>query len=208
MTIPGDFSSAAFIIVGASITAGSDIKILHTGINPTRTGLIDALCRMGAAVTISGKCLQNGELIGDIGVISRPLAGILVNGPLVIRMIDEFPAFTTAAVFATGKTCVSDAGELRHKESDRITSLVDEFRSLGSHIAEYQDGYIIDEGNHLSGGNVQAHNDHRLAMALAIAGLAACSPVTIQGAEVISESYPGFIETLQHLGAHLSLEAV
>jgi 3-phosphoshikimate 1-carboxyvinyltransferase len=207
MTVPGDISSAAFLIVGASIAEGSDIQILHTGINPTRTGLIDALRRMGANITISGKRLHNGEPTGEIGVISSPLSGIQVNGPLVVRMIDEFPAFTTAAVFARGQTFVSDAEELRHKESDRITSLVDEFRILGAHIDENRDGYVIDGGDPLKGGIVKAHGDHRLAMALSIAGLAAAGPVTIQGAEIISESFPGFFEALQQLRATVIVEA-
>jgi 3-phosphoshikimate 1-carboxyvinyltransferase len=206
MTVPGDISSAAFLIVGATITKGSDIQILHTGINPTRTGLIDALHHMGANITLSGERCHNGEPTGEINVSYSQLNGTQINGPLVVRMIDEFPAFTTAAVFAKGETQVSDAEELRHKESDRITALVGEFQKLGAHINENLDGYMIAGGEGIDGGLVQPHGDHRLAMSLAIAGLVARDPVTIRGAEIISESFPGFIETLKHLGANVSTE--
>jgi 3-phosphoshikimate 1-carboxyvinyltransferase len=206
MTVPGDISSASFLIAGAAITKGSEIQILHSGINPTRTGLIDALGRMGAKISISDEQLHNGESIGDIYVRYASMSGIEINGPLVVRMIDEFPAFTTAAVYSLGETRVTDAEELRHKESDRITSLVEEFRILGAHIDENTDGYFISGGVPLGGGIVQPHGDHRLAMALSIAGLAAISPVKVQSAEIISESFPGFIETLQQLGAKVSVE--
>lgn len=202
MAIPGDFSAAAFFIAVAAFVPGSEVMITGVEINPTRTGIIDALRAMGADIAIEERGEQGGEPVGNIFVRASNLTGGQVSGDLVVRMIDEFSAFGAAAAFAQGETCVRDAVELRYKESDRISTLCDEIRKLGGQAEEAQDGFRI-LGGGLQGGAAQAHGDHRLAMALATAGLAARAPVTIDGAEIISESFPGFVEALCQLGANV-----
>jgi len=205
-TLPGDFSSAAFLIVAALIAPGSEITLQGIGLNPTRTGLLDALQSMGAGIRVLATEQAYGEPFGDLAVRAGRLQGTGVAGPLVARMIDEFPVFAVAAALAEGRTTVRGAGELRHKESDRISALCTELRKLGVDILETADGFEIQGGYPIWGGIVQAHGDHRLAMALAVAGLAAKAPVTVQGARVISESFPGFVQALQGLGARVRME--
>ena len=204
-SIPGDFSSAAFLIIAALVTPGSEILLHGVGLNPTRSGLLDALASMGADITISNSCDQNGEPIGDLTVRASRLTGTTVSGSLVVRMIDEFPAFAVAASFAHGTTLVSQAEELRLKESDRIGVLCAELASLGVPIVPRSDGFIVQGGTPPAGGRVQAHMDHRLAMALALVGLGGQAPVMVDGAQVIAESFPDFVLALQGLGAHLEL---
>jgi 3-phosphoshikimate 1-carboxyvinyltransferase len=203
LTVPGDLSSAAFLIVAGIITPGSEITIKDAGLNPGRTGLLDALRQMGAAIEISNLHDRSGEPVGDITVRSSAMTAIKVSGPLVVRMIDEFPAFAIAAAFAEGDTLVCDAQELRTKESDRISALCQELNSIGVQAAEMSDGFSIQGGNLPTGGVVNPHGDHRLAMSLAIAGLAAKHGVEVLDAEIMDESFPGFIEILQQLGGDL-----
>jgi len=206
ITLPGDISSAAFLIVAALITPGSKISLHGVGLNPTRTGILDALQAMGGRITITSLSESGGEQVGDILVEHSSLRGVEVSGGLVVRMIDEFPVFSVASAFASGRTVVCQAEELRHKESDRISALCQELNHLGVKIEEIPDGFMI-HGREVSGGcEVESHGDHRLAMALAVAGLAARSPVVVQGAEIITESFPGFIECLQSLGANLIVQ--
>jgi len=203
LALPGDFSSAAFLITVAIILPGSSITVLDVGLNPGRTGLLEVLSAMGARIAVQPTGERGGERIGRISVAHAPLRGARVSGALVPRMIDEFPALAVAAVCAHGETRVRQAESLRSKESDRIAALVNELRALGANIEEHPDGFTIHGPTPLRGGVVQCHGDHRLAMALAIAGLAAADPVTIAGAEAIDESFPGFSETLHSLGAQL-----
>jgi 3-phosphoshikimate 1-carboxyvinyltransferase len=208
MKVPGDFSSAAFLMVAGLISPGSKVHLLDVGLNPTRIGLLDALQTMGADIQVSAdKSVQN-EKTGNLQIESTLTHETQILGPLVVRMIDEFPIFTTAAIYSSGKTVVSEAEELRYKESDRIKYLVQEFCSLGAFIEEKPDGYIIDGRSCLNGGKGQSHGDHRLAMALAISGLAALSPIIVNGAEMISESFPGFLDSLTQLGASVKIEEV
>jgi 3-phosphoshikimate 1-carboxyvinyltransferase len=203
LELPGDFSAAAFLLVAALITPGSEISLHHAGLNPTRTGLLDALLEMGAdiQVSIEGEC--NGEPVGSLVARHSNLHGTQVNGPLVVRMIDEFPAFAVAAAFAEGETRVSQASELRYKESDRIAAMCTELACLGANVSETADGFII-QGKRLAGGQqVASHGDHRLAMALAVAGLACRQPVTVLDAGIINESFPAFQQTLTSLGGQL-----
>lgn len=206
-TPPGDFSSAAFLIVAALITPGSEIAIREVGLNPTRAGLLDALGGMGADIRILSKKERSGEPTGDLIVRHSALHGTRVCGDLVVRMIDEFPAFAAAASFASGTSTVRDAAELRLKESDRIGALCGELRNLGMDVREAEDGFVINGCGSVPGGETAAHGDHRLAMALALMGLAAREPVKVSGAEILSESFPEFTETLIGLGAELRLEA-
>ena len=203
MNIPGDFSSAAFLMVAALITPGSEIKMGNVGLNPTRTGLLDVLRGMGAAIEITNQAEQHGEPVGDLTVRYSHLQGTQVSGSAVVRMIDEFPIFAIAASSADGLTSVRDAIELRHKESDRIAVLCKNLKDLGIEVNELPDGFTIEGGKKISGGRIQAHGDHRMAMAFTVAGLVAASPVSISGAEMIDESFPGFVQSLRTLGAEI-----
>ncbi len=204
LRLPGDLSSAAFLIVAALITPGSDLILRDVGLNPTRIGLLDVLLKMGAQVEILAQAEVHGEPKGDLRIRASELQGVSVDGPVVVRMIDEFPIFAVAAAFAKGRTIVSQAEELRYKESDRISTLCGELRSMGVDIEEKQDGFSIDGGHRLRGGtHVQSHGDHRLAMALIVAGLVSDRPVVVEGAEIIDESFPDFPEVLRKLGAEV-----
>lgn len=198
--LPGDFSAAAFLMVAALIVPGSDVVIRNVGLNPTRTGLLDALRAMGGDITVENARAVSGEPAGDLRVRASALRGVVVAGDLVVRMIDEFPAFTVAAAVAHGETTVRDAAELRHKESDRIAQQCAELRKLGVNVTETDDGFTI-HGGCLGGGTVDAHGDHRIAMSMAIAGLVAGRPVLVQGAEIVDESFPGFAAVLHSIGA-------
>ncbi len=161
---------------------------------------------MGAGIDIQPTRIVHGEPIGDILVCHSSLSGTQVSGETVVRMIDEFPIFAVAAATADGETIVRDAQELRHKESDRIATLCQEFHRIGIVIQETSDGFIIRGPQKITGGKADSCEDHRLAMALAIAGLVSKEPVEVVNAEVIAESFPMFSSLLQSLGAYLRLE--
>jgi 3-phosphoshikimate 1-carboxyvinyltransferase len=203
LSLPGDFSSAAFLIVAALITPDSKLTLRNVGLNPTRTGLLDVLAKMGARIDIHPGYDQGGEPVGDLVVNHSNLYATAVSGSMVVRMIDEFPAFAIAAAFAEGLTVVQDAAELRSKESDRIHSLVSELCTLGIKARESSDGFSIKGGELPISGRVGSHNDHRLAMALALVGLAGSGPVTVDGAGMITESFPEFPQALLSLGADI-----
>lgn len=205
-TIPGDFSSAAFLIVAALITPDSEIRLTGVGFNPTRTGLVDALIAMGADIQVASQEMRAGEPVGDLIVRASQLHGVTISGDLVVRMIDEFPVFAVAAVHAEGMTVVQEAEELRYKETDRIQVLVEEFQKLGVQIEAREDGFALQGGLPYQGGVVSARGDHRLGMSLTVLGLGAESPVTVQDAEIIHESFPTFIDVLQQFGAEIQSE--
>jgi 3-phosphoshikimate 1-carboxyvinyltransferase len=202
--IPGDFSSAAFLIVAALITPGSQIRLRRVGLNPTRTGLLEVLQEMGAQIEVCDRCEIGGEPVGDLLVRASQLDGGRVEGSRVVRMIDEFPIFAIAAAYALGTTVVRQAEELRYKESDRIGQLCAGIGRLGGKAVEAPDGFTITGSRGLTGGAVDVAGDHRLAMSFAVAGLASRAPVTIRGAESITESFPGFVTALESLGAGIS----
>ncbi len=206
MCLPSDISAAAFLIVAALITPGSDITLRGVGLNPTRTGLLEALVEMGGEIHITNESEQAGEPSGDVQARHSRMHGVVVHGERVVRMIDEFPVFAVAAAYAEGRTVVQDAQELRLKESDRIGLLGQELGRLGVDFLETPDGFVIHGGRPLSGGEAQAHGDHRLAMALSVAGLAAAAPVAVHGAEIADESFPGFAALLHTLGAQVSVQ--
>lgn len=206
ITLPGDISSAAFLIVAALIVPDSNIVLRGVGLNPTRTGLLDALMQMGADIRITGRRLSAGESVGDLEVRYTPLKAINLSGELVVRMIDEFPIFAIAASYADGITTVSEAEELRKKESDRISVLCNNLLGLGVDIKEKADGFQICGGDGIMGGDASAYGDHRLAMSMAVAGMASKKSVVIEGAEIINESFPQFIDAFQVLGADIKLE--
>jgi len=190
--IPADFSSAAFFIVAALLVKNSQARLENVGLNPGRIGLLDALTRMGAEFHIENQREENGEPLGDIIVSSAALRATDVGGSDVPRMIDEFPIFAIAATQAQGETRVRDAQELRVKESDRIATLSSELRKMGAQIEEQEDGFVIAGPTKLRGARVNAHNDHRLAMSLAVAGLIAEGETIIEGWECVADSFPNF----------------
>ncbi|MGC9400427.1 MAG: 3-phosphoshikimate 1-carboxyvinyltransferase [Anaerolineae bacterium] len=202
--VPGDLSSAAFLLVAATLLPGSEVTVRGVGLNPTRTGLLDVLTAMGAEITVSPKGKDAGEPLGDLTVQSAALRGAVIEGATVVRMIDEFPALAVAATQATGTTVVREAAELRVKETDRIAVVVDEVRTLGARIEARPDGFVVEGPTRLHGGVVDSHGDHRLAMALTVAGLLADAPVVVRNTACIADSFPGFVDVMTRLGAALA----
>jgi len=205
MTVPGDFSSAAFVLVAGLICQDSEIEITGLGVNPTRIGLLEVLQKMGADIKIRNQQLLNDEPVADLIVRSSRLEGMEISGLDIVRMIDEFPVFAVAAAYAEGKTRVMDAQELRYKESDRIAAICSELSKIGVQIEEKPDGFIIDGSHQVSGGDVVSYGDHRLAMSLAVAGLASQDEIRVNGAEVIEESFPDFVNIFKYLGADIQI---
>jgi 3-phosphoshikimate 1-carboxyvinyltransferase len=206
ITIPGDFSSASFLIVAALITPGSEITIRKVGLNPTRTGLLSILTLMGAHIDISNEHFSGMEPVGDLRIRHSKLHGIEVSGSLVVKMIDEFPVFAIAAAFAEGETLVTQAEELRYKESDRISTICTQLKRIGVVVEERCDGFLIRGDNNPTGGEVNPNGDHRLAMAFAVSGLGSRNQITIHDAGIFNESYPRFVEDLIDLGADIAYE--
>jgi len=194
--IPGDFSSAAFWIVAAALLPDSDLILRGVGLNPTRTGMLETLRQMGLNVQIESPCLSGGEKIGDLRVKGSSLAAISIDAERVPALVDELPVLAVAATRAEGVTEIRGAGELRVKECDRISAMTEGLRALGVELDEHQDGWTIRGGQKLRGGKVQSRGDHRIAMALAIAGLAADGPVEIDDAACVAISYPDFFDHL------------
>jgi len=205
VTVPADFSSAAFPLVAALLASYSEIYLERVNVNHTRTGLLDALKNMQADITRLNEVEEGGEPLADLVVRSSSLKGTTVQGELVVRMIDEFPILAVAATQANGKTVVRDAAELRVKETDRIKSTVEELRKMGAHIIACPDGYEVYGPTRLRGTQVNAQGDHRLAMALAVAGLVAEGTTSLKGAEVMADSYPGFVKMLKAIGGKVEL---
>ncbi len=205
LSVPGDISSAAFPLVAALLTPGSDLTVRGLNLNPTRAGLLDVLRDMGAELEVRNEGLQAGEPVGDIRARTSDLRGLEIGGATVVRMIDEFPILMVAALFARGETVVRDARELRVKETDRIAVMTEELRALGAVIEEREDGFRIVGPQALTGGQAAAHDDHRIAMSLAVAGLAAAEGAIIDDAACASDSFPGFAETLAACGARIAL---
>jgi 3-phosphoshikimate 1-carboxyvinyltransferase len=203
LTVPGDFSSAAFLIVAALIVPGSEVTITHVNLNETRTGLLDVLWEMGADITITETGEEAGEPVGDIQVRHSALKGVNIGGETVVRMIDEFPVLMVAALCAEGETVVRDAQELRVKETDRIAVMSAELRNLGAQIAETEDGFRITGPQNLMGAVVDGHDDHRVAMSLSVAGLLADEQTIVTDSRCAGDSFPGFAETIARLGGRL-----
>jgi 3-phosphoshikimate 1-carboxyvinyltransferase len=197
LMIPSDISSAAFFMVAASIVPGSDLLIKNVGVNPTRTGIIDALTSMGADVALEGQREQAGEPVADIRIRHRKLHGVQIAGEMIPRLIDEIPVLAVAASYAEGKTIVKDAAELRVKESDRIATIAAELRKMGAAVAELPDGMEISGGDALNGAICESHGDHRIAMSVAVAGLAAKGDTVVRDTDWIDTSFPGFERLLR-----------
>jgi len=202
--IPGDISSAAFYMVAALIVPGSEIRLKGIGVNPTRTGCIDILKKMGGSIELENQRSMYGEPVADIIVRSSRLKATAIGGDLIPRAIDEIPILAIAAACAEGATVVSDAAELRIKESDRIATMCSELKKCGISAREQKDGMIITGAESLSGGICQSHGDHRIAMSLAIAGLMAKTELTVEDCECINTSFPEFMIKLGQLTAKKS----
>ena len=200
LVIPGDISSAAFWMVAASIHSDAELNILNVGINETRAGIISVLERMGANLEFNNKVQYSGEPACDIAVKSSKLKGTTISGKEIPLLIDEIPIIALAAVFAEGETRITDAKELRYKESDRISLTVDWMRKAGADIEELDDGMIINGTYNINGGYFSSHGDHRLAMTLGIASLVSEKTIKIKNPDAANVSYPNFWETLNTIG--------
>jgi 3-phosphoshikimate 1-carboxyvinyltransferase len=208
--VPADISSAAFFLVGAAISPGSDLRLEHVGMNPTRTGVIDILRLMGADIAVENPREVGGEPVADLRVRGGALRGIEVPGELVPLAIDEFPALFVAAACAEGRTVVTGAEELRVKESDRIAVMADGLRALGVSAEPTPDGIVIEgrggEARVFGGGEIATHHDHRIAMSFAIAALRAGGTISIRDTDVVATSFPGFVALAR--GAGLDIEEI
>lgn len=198
-SIPADFSAAAFFLVAGSIVPNSELTMTSVGLNPSRAGLVDVLRAMGADIRVENERDVGGEPIGNLSVRSAALSGVTVGGEQIPVLIDELPVLAVAAAFADGETVIEDAEELRHKETDRLEAMAAGLSALGARVEERPDGLRIHGGSGLTGGRVESRGDHRIAMALAVAGLAAMDPVTIEGASCAAVSFPGFGEAIDSL---------
>ncbi|AOY75814.1 3-phosphoshikimate 1-carboxyvinyltransferase [Clostridium formicaceticum] len=197
--VPGDISSAAFFMAAAAAIPGSHLIIEKVGLNPTRTGIIDVLKEMGAEIEIDNVFTSGGEEIGDIIIKGKKLQGTSIGKEIMPRLIDEIPVIAVIAAVAEGKTMITGAEELKVKESNRITSMVTEMKKLGIRVTELPDGMEIEGNNQISGGVVESYGDHRIAMAMAIAGLFANDSVEINDSACIAVSFPEFEETLKQV---------
>lgn len=197
--VPSDISSAAFFMVGASIAEGSDVTLLHVGVNPTRTGVIEILRLMGANIEIFNERVVGGEPVADIRIRSSKLKGVQIPEHLVPLAIDEFPVLFIAAACAEGETRLSGAEELRVKESDRIQVMAEGLQALSVHAIATPDGMVI-QPRQMKGGKVNSHGDHRIAMAFSIAALRASGPIYIEDCANVNTSFPTFVELGKSLG--------
>ncbi|MFO7289713.1 MAG: 3-phosphoshikimate 1-carboxyvinyltransferase [Bacillota bacterium] len=197
--VPGDISSAAFLFAAALLVPGSRVTVRDVGINPTRTGILDVFRSMGAEVTVTPKDQWCGEPVGDVTVTGGPLRGVEVGGSLIPRLIDEIPVLAVVATQAEGRTVIRDAAELKVKESNRIATVAEELRKLGARVEETPDGMVIEGPTPLRGGLLDSHGDHRIGMAMAVAGLAAEGGVGVNGEEAIAVSFPNFAAILKEL---------
>ncbi|MYC33007.1 MAG: 3-phosphoshikimate 1-carboxyvinyltransferase [Chloroflexi bacterium] len=201
VAVPGDISSAAFWMVAGLIHPNARVTITGVGLNPSRAGIIDALQMMGAgdSLLLENERVEGGEPVADVVATSANLKGIELGGEIIPIMIDELPVLAVAACFAEGETIIRDAAELRVKESDRIATTVSELTRLGGKLEPRDDGMVIHGVGSLAGADVESHGDHRLAMSMAVAGLAASGDTVIHSAEDASVSYPAFWEHLASL---------
>ena len=197
--VPGDISSAAFWMVAAAAFPGAKLKIPDVGLNPTRSGIVSVLTRMGADIEITGAGEGAGEPRGTIVVRGRGLRGTTIGGTEIPNVIDELPVLAVAGALAEGVTTIKDASELRVKESDRLAVVAHHLSAMGADVREFADGLEIRGGRPLRGAVLASHGDHRIAMAFAIAGLFAGGETVIEDTGCVETSYPGFASQLVHL---------
>jgi 3-phosphoshikimate 1-carboxyvinyltransferase len=209
--VPGDVSSAAFWLVAAAASPGAHLRVNHVGLNPSRTGILAVLTRMGARVR-EFEFQKDGEPIGTIDIEGARLKATRIAGKEIPNVIDELPILAVAAALADGVTVIADAAELRVKETDRLAAIAHHLREMGVPVVEHPDGLEITGGATLKGAKLDSFGDHRIAMAFAIAGLFAQGETVITGTECVNTSYPGFYDVLQRVtaerapGEHLVLK--
>lgn len=199
LKVPGDLSSAAFLLVAGALVPGSTVTVTDVGLNETRSGILDVLRRFGARVDIADERVVCGEPWGTVTVAAGDRLPVSVSGPDIVRTVDELPLVAVLGAFAEGETVIADAAELRVKESDRIATTADALRALGGTVETTPDGMVVKGSGALAGGTVDSAGDHRIAMAFAVAGLAAGGPVEVRGWDTVAVSYPGFLSDLQDL---------
>lgn len=199
INIPGDISSAAFFIALAAAVKGSNIIIRDVGVNETRIGIIDIIKAMGGKVNLLNKKLVSNEMVSDIEVIGADLKGVSIKGEMIPKLIDEIPVIAVIASVASGVTKISGAEELKVKESNRIKTTINELSKIGVKIKELDDGMEIQGGQKIIGGVVESHNDHRIAMAMAVAGALSKNGVKINNSECINISFPRFEKILKEV---------
>lgn len=203
LTIPGDFSSAAFLIAAGALVRDSEIMLTGVNTNDRRTGLLDVLERMNISITLQNHQFEGGEPVADMVITPQEARGTTISGDDVVRMIDEFPILMVLATQAIGETQVKEARELRVKETDRIAVMAGELRKMGAEITEYPDGFLVKGIQKLKGTTVDSHDDHRIGMSMAVAALVADGETTIEDAGCIHDSFPGFEKVLEKLGVEL-----
>lgn len=205
VSVPADISSAAFFMVGAAISEGSDLLLKQIGINPTREAVITILQQMGADIKLSNQGNMAGEPVADIRVKAEPLHGIEIPSSLVAIAIDEFPAIMIAAAVANGKTTLRGAEELRLKESDRIKAIAEGLSNIGITVEELDDGLVV-QGGEIQGGRVNSFTDHRIAMAFSMAALVAKEAITVEDCANVATSFPNFVELAKAAGLKIVRE--
>ncbi len=199
IVVPGDISSAAFFMVAALIVPGSELLIRGVGVNPTRTGIIDILTAMGGSLELLDQREVSGEPVADLLIRSSRLKGIEIAGEVVTRAIDEFPVICVAAALAEGRTVVREARELRVKETDRIAAMATNLRAVGVTVTETEDGMEIEGAERIAGDSVESFGDHRIAMSMLVAGLAATGEISVNDTECIGTSFPTFFPLLERV---------
>ena len=198
--VPGDFSGAAFFLVAGSLVPDSELHIEGVGLNPSRTALLEVLRGMGADISVENERVKGNEPVGDVTVRSARLSGVDVGGRLIPNLVDEIPILAVAAACASGRTEIRDAQELRVKETDRLHAMAENLNALGADVREREDGLIIEgNGPNLLSTTVRSFGDHRIAMAMGVAGLVAHGSTSINGAECARVSFPGFWDELERL---------
>jgi 3-phosphoshikimate 1-carboxyvinyltransferase len=208
LTVPGDLSSAAFFLVAGAVRRGDEIRIAEVGINPTRTGILEALAEMGAPVAIERPREEGGEPVADLAIPGASLRGVRIEAGRIPRLIDEIPVLAVAAALAEGETVIEGAGELRVKEVDRLAAVREELARLGAVVAVTGDNLNIRGGARLRGAVVSSRGDHRMAMSLAIAALFAEGETTIQDVACVETSFPGFAHLLSAVAPDCGLREV
>jgi len=195
-TVPCDFSAASFFMVAGALARSGLLRMERVGLNPSRSALLGVLQAMGAQIEVSNETSHGGEPVGDLLVRPSELSGVRVDGRLIPILIDEIPVLAVAAAQAEGRTEIRDARELRVKETDRIRAMVDNLRLLGARVEEFDDGLAVEGPVSLRGAEVRSYDDHRIAMAMGVAGLSADEETVIEGASCAAVSFPRFWETL------------
>ncbi len=208
LDVPGDMSSAAFPMVAAGIVPHSQITINGVSVNPTRAGILELLGEMGVEVSLANHSETGGEPTASLTVQFSEMHGVTIGGGVVVRAIDEFPILTVAASQSAGETILSDAAELRVKEVDRIDRLATELAKMGAAMIQRPDGYTLTGPVRLRGARVDSHGDHRLGMALAVAGLIADTPTIVENAGSIADSFPDFVKTMRQIGADMRWQTI